>query len=111
MIHTLRLHAAPFRRISEGSQSIEVRLNDEKRQAMQPGDVIMLISRENPEMHLSARIKRMDQYPTFKEVFEENDAKDLAAEGPDEWKRMYEYYTPEDEAKYGAVAIRIELLQ
>jgi ASC-1-like (ASCH) protein len=111
MVHTLRLHAAPFRRIAEGTQSIEVRLNDEKRRAMHPGDVIMFISRENDEQYLTARIESMDTYPSFRELFEGNDPAALAAEGtPEEWRRMYEYYSPEDEQKYGAVAIKIELL-
>jgi ASC-1-like (ASCH) protein len=110
MVHTLRLHAAPFRRIAEGSQTIEVRLNDEKRQAMHPGDVIMFISRENEEHYVTARIAEMATYPTFRELFEKNELTSLAADRPEDSDRLYDYYSPEEEQKYGAVAIKIELL-
>lgn len=38
--HSMRLYEEPFRLVSNSTKTVEVRLNDEKRQAVQIGDFI-----------------------------------------------------------------------
>ena len=40
MIHTMKLDAEPFEKIKNGSKTVELRLFDEKRQKIKPGDII-----------------------------------------------------------------------
>ena len=40
MIHHMKLHQEPFESIKKGAKTIELRLYDEKRQALKSGDLI-----------------------------------------------------------------------
>jgi len=40
MLHQMKLQPSPFEKIKNGSKTIEVRLNDEKRQLLKVGDEI-----------------------------------------------------------------------
>lgn len=45
-IHKMRLHPGPFEKIRVGTQVIESRLNDEKRQEIRVGDHIVFMLRQ-----------------------------------------------------------------
>ena len=44
MLHQMKLKLSPFQKIKNGSKTIELRLYDEKRQKVQVGDFIAVIS-------------------------------------------------------------------
>ena len=48
-MHEMRLHNSPFKLIKSGTKTIEMRLNDEKRQLIKVGDSIKFIYREDEE--------------------------------------------------------------
>ena len=41
MIHNMRLHNEPFELIKNGTKTIELRLNDEKRSVIKENDIIL----------------------------------------------------------------------
>jgi ASC-1-like (ASCH) protein len=65
MLHTIKLQPHPFDKIKEGSKTIEVRLFDEKRRAMQLGDTIEF--RREPEQSetVTVEIIGLLNYPTL----------------------------------------------
>ena len=44
MIHEMKLNKEPFEKIRDGKKTIELRLNDEKRQRVRVGDSIVFRS-------------------------------------------------------------------
>lgn len=49
ILHHMKLKRSPFEKIKNGSKSIELRLNDEKRQKVQIGDFIEFSCLDHPE--------------------------------------------------------------
>ncbi len=106
----MRLHPRPFEKISSGSKTIEIRLNDEKRQGLRVGDKIEFVSRANPENVLRAEIKDLVVFPSFKELCYAYPPIEYGSSDPEEYRGMYEHYSTGDETRYGAVAIKFALL-
>ena len=49
MKHEMKLNNGPFEQIKNGTKTIELRLNDEKRQLLKPNDLIEFTNRSNGE--------------------------------------------------------------
>lgn len=49
MIHKMNLNDSPFQRVKEGTKTIELRLNDEKRELLNIKDYIEFINRTTKE--------------------------------------------------------------
>lgn len=109
MLHELHLQDEPFMNIQKGIKKVEARLFDEKRQKMKPGDIVLFINREHPQQTLYARIIELFPYPTFNEMFRNLHE---TYRSRCTWEMlensMLQYYSSEDEKKYGIVGIRIE---
>jgi len=109
-VHEMKLTEKPFDAIVAGSKKYELRLNDEKRQQVQVGDKIVFRKLPDLEKKLLVKVTSLKSYTDFGEMFD-----DLKSEYPD-WQKedwiegMYKYYDREDEQKYGALAIGIEML-
>jgi len=110
-IHAMKLNSVSFDQIKEGTKKIEVRLYDEKRREIQLGDLIEFS--KGPEMaeKVRTRVIGLLRYGTFP---------DLVRDYPPTWfgsedesgllKKIYSFYTPEREAEYGVLGIRIEVI-
>jgi ASC-1-like (ASCH) protein len=109
-VHEMRLHLAPFEMIKNGTKTVEIRLNDEKRKLMKVGDHIEFTSRENPEDKFKAEITGLDLFKSFKESYSAYTPEQYGGQGKDEWELMYKYYSPEEEEKYGVLGIRLKRL-
>ena len=57
MLHQMRLQDAPFNSIKAGTKDIEMRLYDEKRRSIKPGDIIEFTNIVTDEKYLSEIIK------------------------------------------------------
>lgn len=107
MLHKMRLYERPFENIKNGTKTVEFRLNDEKRQKIKIGDEIEFT--KLPDMNEKITVKVLDLYHAnnFKELFTK------LYEDKDEIERktesMYTIYTKEEEEKYGALGIKIDL--
>lgn len=107
--HIMRLWPAPFRKISEGSKTVELRLNDEKRQLIKINDLIKFVNIDTlDELHV--QVLDVKKYPSFKELYINYDKISMGYEEDEEYsyKDMEVYYNKKDIKKYGALAIIIK---
>ena len=106
----MRLHNSPFKLIKSGTKTIEMRLNDEKRQLIKVGDSIKFINRVTEE-EMVTLVMGLHYYDSFDELYKHFDkvsigyAEDEEA-NPDD---MSQYYNKDDILKYGVVGIEIEV--
>lgn len=106
----MRLHPRPFEQVAVGNKVIEMRLNDEKRQQLRVGDQIEFTSRADEVQKVLVEITALPTFATFKELGESFPPAEYGSESRAEYEEMYQYYSPEDEAKYGVVAIKFKVL-
>ena len=104
----MRLHPTPFKLIKNGTKTVEIHLNDEKRKQMQVGDFIEFASRENPEDKFSTEIVGLDKFQSFKESYAAYSPEAYGGESSDEYECMYKYYSKEEEIEYGVLGIRLK---
>ncbi len=100
-----------FRKIKEGTKTIEVRLNDEKRRELKVGDIITFDNRSSDEK-LEARVTNLYVYKNFEELYKHHDKISLVYNedeiaSPSDMRMFYSF---EDTIKYGVVAIEIEVI-
>lgn len=111
MKHKMRLHNKPFELIKQGTKTIELRLNDEKRSLINIGDIVVFENRMTLES-MKTKVINLYNYNSFEELYENLD-KEAIGYGKDEmanFKDMELYYSKDEQEKYGVVGIEIELL-
>lgn len=110
MKHTMKLYKEPFEKIAAGKKTVEMRLNDEKRQKLSLGDEIDF-SNENGEI-IKTKVKALRAYSGFFELYSNEDLKKCgyAANEKADPADMEKYYSKEKQEKYGALAIELEVL-
>lgn len=108
MKHNMNLNNRPFKSIKEGTKTIELRLNDEKRSLLKVGDEIEFTNRDTNEK-LSVDIINLHKYPSFKELYKHFNKIELgyAEDEPVDSKDMEAYYSKEEQDKYGVLGIEI----
>lgn len=106
----MRLNLRPFENIRNGTQTIESRLFDEKRQQIKVGDDIELVARDNGE-NFVARVTALLVQPTFNELFSSQPPHLFGGETKQELlEAVFKYYSPEDEKNFGVVGIKLQLI-
>ena len=112
-LHRMKLHSVPFQMIQSGRKTIELRLYDEKRKVIQVGDRI-LFSNTSSQETLLVKVIQLHRFATFEALYqalpllqcgyaEDNVGKAMPSD-------MLQYYSKEQQAKYGVVGIEISLL-
>lgn len=113
MIHTMKLYAEPFKSMKSGKKTVEVRLNDDKRRKINCGDVIEFNRIPDENESLKVKVLELRRYDSFQKMYEaipENDL-DAAGESIEEMvESTYQIYSPEQEKKWGTLAITIGLM-
>lgn len=112
MLHKMKLRIEPFEKIKNGSKTIELRLNDEKRQLVQVGDFIEFSMLENPEETITVRVTALHRFDSFNELYATLPKEKLGYrvdETPDP-NHMDTYYPREKQARYGVLGIEIEVV-
>lgn len=71
-MHEMRLHNEPFVLIKNGTKTIELRLNDEKRRQIKVGDTITFTNRSNNEQ-ISTVVINLHKYDSFEELYKHFD--------------------------------------
>ena len=108
MIHKMKLNESPFERIKNGTKTIEFRLYDEKRKKIKIGDKIEFS--KLPDLQEKILVDVLDIYrdKTFKNLFKKiyTDEDEIERKT----KSMYQFYSKEQEKKYGVIGIKIDLL-
>ena len=109
MRHEMKLNNGPFVAIKNKTKTIELRLNDEKRQKINVGDEIEFTNNVTSEK-LLVDVVDLHKFDSFSELYKHFD-KILLGYGENELadaKDMEEYYSEETQEKYGVVAIEIQ---
>lgn len=108
MKYNMNLNNRPFKSIKEGTKTIELRLNDEKRSLLKVGDEIEFTNRDTNEK-LSVDIINLHKYPSFKELYKHFNKIEMVytADEPANPKDMEAYYSKEEQDKYGVLVIEI----
>ncbi len=105
------LYGEYFQSIKEGRKKVEVRLYDEKRRKIKVGDTIEFIKVPEQDEALKVQVTDLTIYATFQAMYEDIPFEDFDCEG---WtmeemiEGTYSIYTPEQEQKWGTVAITIK---
>lgn len=112
--HNMKLNSAPFAMIKSGQKTIELRLFDEKRQQIQPGDAIVFTNTATDET-LTATVVKLHRFNNFEELYKTlpllkcgYTTEDIDTAHPAD---MEQYYSLEEQEKYGVVGIEISLVQ
>lgn len=110
MIHRMHLHKEPFLQIFEGKKTIELRLNDKKRQKIKVGDEIVFVS--DFDTVLKADVVKLHKFSDFKSLYENlplnkcgYDDTEVSSASPTD---MEAYYDKEDINRYGVLGIEIK---
>ena len=69
MTHYMKLRENPFIAMKTGYKTIELRLNDEKRQTLNIGDSIVFQSIDSPSNTITKVIKTLHTFPSFEELY------------------------------------------
>ena len=110
--HEMKLNSEPFEKIKSGEKTIELRLYDEKRQKIQEGDTIVFTNNATGET-LTKRVAKLYRFDSFEELYKTlpllqcgYTAEDVDKAHPSD---MEQYYSAEEQRKYGVVGIELQL--
>ena len=111
MEHKMKLWNDSFIAIKNGTKTVEMRLNDEKRRMIQNDDIIVFHNTLTGE-ELRASVVGVKTYKDFYELYDHYDKISIGyeshqAKNPAD---MYDYYSKEQIETYGALAIEIKLI-
>lgn len=111
MTHCMNLEPSAFLKIAKGSKTIELRLNDEKRQRIKIDDRIEFRCSEINSI-ISAEVIKLHKFPNFEQLYKvlplekcgysKNHLKTA------HYTDMEKYYTKEQIEKYGALGIELQ---
>ncbi len=110
-VHYMSLKPEPFDAIKGGYKDIEMRLNDDKRQAIQIGDIIAFTNTESGEI-IKVTVINKHCFDTFNDLYKAFDKIRLGYK-PNEIahpRDMEKYYPVDEIAKNGVVGIEIQLV-
>lgn len=111
MLHCMKLNTEPFLNIENGTKTIELRLNDEKRRKLSEGDFIEFTMTTNPERKLLAVVERLHVFESFDELYSKiplekcGYTKDNVSEASA--SDMEKYYSKQEQLQYGVVGIEL----
>ena len=117
--HAMHLMPEPFDKIESGSKVYELRLYDEKRRLVKPGDVIRFVREgstdpDGLEDVLRVSVKSVTLADSFLDLFGKVPLAECGYDGNvsvgEAAAAMGKYYSPEAQRKYKAMAIGIEVI-
>lgn len=113
MVFEMKLHDEPFQKMKAGEKTIELRLYDEKRRGVKLGEYIVFSRVSNLEDKIAVKVKGLYRSTSFRELFEDiplekcGNSSGMAVD--DIIMRLRNYYSEEDELRYGVLGIKVEL--
>lgn len=108
--HKMRVEGEVFAAIVAGEKTIESRLNDEKRRLIKVGDNIEFTSRVDGATIL-VEVAELLHYRNFSELFASRKPAEFGGESQAQLEaQVREFYTPDDESRYGVVGIEFRLV-
>lgn len=109
--HQMKLATVPLKKIANGTKIIESRLYDEKRQQISLGDQIEFICKDNPARKVTTAVKALYLYPDFEKMFSDFPPSYFGGISKEALlKEIETFYSKDEQAEYGVVGIKIELV-
>ena len=109
----MKLNPAPFEMIKSGQKTIELRLYDEKRQLINVGDEIVFINTVTGEM-LQTKVLKLHRFDSFADLYKSlpllkcgYTSENVGSATPAD---MEQYYSVDEQKKYGVLGIEIKVL-
>ena len=110
MIYEMKLRNSPFTKIKNGNKTIELRLYDEKRKKILVGDYIVFTNIDTLEK-IKVQVTNLYLFDNFRELYSKIDNRLLGYnDNNGNYKDMEDYYSKEEQDKYGVVGIEIKLM-
>ena len=111
MKYEMKLDNEPFKAIKNGTKTLELRLNDEKRKQLTVGDYIEFTNRVTNEK-LLVEVIDLFKYNSFEELYKHFNKIEMGYSINEEAnpKDMENYYSKEEQEKYGVLGIKIKKL-
>lgn len=111
MKHKMKLHNEPFVGIKNGTKTIEMRLNDKKRQLIKIGDIIEFENRLTFEV-IHTQVINIYKFNNFDELYNYFDKVSIGynedeTANPNDMKK---YYSKEEQDCFGVLGIEIKLI-
>ena len=107
----IHLHEEPFNWVKSGGKTLEKRLYDEKRKKIKIGDIIEIESRATHEI-IKTKVIDLKVFKNFEELYAAYPPEMLGSNATDrDPSYMEQFYSKEDQEKYGVIAIEIELIK
>lgn len=109
MKYEMKLNNEPFKAIKNGTKTLELRLNDEKRKQLIVGDYIEFTNRVTNEK-LLVEVIDLFKYNSFEELYKHFNKIEIGYSINEEAnpKDMENYYSKEEQEKYGVLGIKIK---
>ncbi len=105
----MKLQPMPFEKIQAGTKTIEIRLNDERRQRIAIGDEIVFSLMSDTSRSIHTIVENLYHFSTFKDLWYAFEPATYGSDSREGYADMYTYYTKEDEERYGVVGIHIKV--
>lgn len=111
MNHQMKLNSAPFSDVRNGTQKVEVRLFDEKRQKVSIDDIIEFRKLPKLQEAVTVRVEKIKRYTNFRELVDDVSLELFGARYLDKSEILQEGsgYDEKEERKYGFVVFTISL--
>ena len=110
MFQYMNLVPSAFKKIKDGSKTIELRLNDEKRQRINVEDTVVFNCSSTKDI-ITAQVSGLHKFSDFKELYNalplEKCGYTVAELDTAHYTDMERYYTKEEIKKYGALGIEL----
>ncbi|NLX82229.1 MAG: ASCH domain-containing protein [Clostridiales bacterium] len=114
MTHHMCLSPLPFMLMQSGQKTIELRLFDEKRQRIQPGDWILFEHSDKPGLVLCTVVEALHIFPDFETLYQSLPLEECGHTkeriGEAQPSDMNAYYTKAQQKRYAVVGIQVRLL-
>ena len=111
--HTMKLKPSPFEKIKSGRKTVELRLYDEKRQRISVGDTIRFVNTECESDCVTVVVERLHLFDSFEQLYCTlpltkcgYSEQEMSTASPND---MEQYYSAEEQSRYGVVGIEIAL--
>ena len=114
MQHEMKLIAVYFDKIALGEKVFEVRLNDEKRKSISVGDIIIFKKLPELEEEIRAVVTDLLYFKSFTEMAKNLSSTEIGFENCSEKSIVdayHEFYSVENESKFGVLAIKVKCLK
>ena len=117
MEYIFHLDREPFETVRQGLKTIELRMCDEKRRDIAPGDIVRFIHSGDERLSMDVRVTKVHRFQSFEELYRALPLSKCGYPSDDvpgePWRDMeiYPGYSPEEQKRLGVLGIEFELLK